>query len=444
MSFFIQSCLPFRLLSGGTCSMSRSLMLLIVILSRSTSFLPDRYGKLKVNLNPAFIGETMLFTCVITDDSLPVNSSAIWIRRPNSNTSLGSVVNQKLTSTTIEVKVTSISDAGVYYCTLTTPGGDFGLGYVRIDVDYPLAAVTSLNCTTRSQQVQCSYSLPRDYRHPEHITGRVSYSNTPEESIDTGTNRRFSLPPGYDLFLLYYFQIQLLYSGRNVTSMSEYFPVNPMDVVIPKAVKDVVVKNTKTRSLQLSWQPPDDAATYTYRVTWTVVGDKDKQTHNMETNFTQSSLSNLRPSTNYTINVKCRERHRQEGYWSYGYFITVKTLEAVPGRAPRVSPAVARTDGGSVVVYWQPLSPKEENGEMQGYRVQCGDEGERRVGPGGFSETLDNPTERRGLWCDVYAVNNIGMSPSSSLYIPSRRQVPRCSDKFSIALTNTIVQQQIL
>ncbi|XP_046578821.1 uncharacterized protein LOC124286490 [Haliotis rubra] len=115
--------------------MSRSLMMLISIISTSVSFRPDRYGKLQTNLDRVFIGETIGFKCAITDDSLLVNSSAIWIRRPNTNTSIGRVVNQTVTSATIEVKVTSPSDAGMYYCTLSTPGGDFGLGYASVEVD---------------------------------------------------------------------------------------------------------------------------------------------------------------------------------------------------------------------------------------------------------------------------------------------------------------------
>ncbi|XP_046578831.1 uncharacterized protein LOC124286501 [Haliotis rubra] len=253
------------------------------------------------------------------------------------------------------------------------------------------------------------------------ICNFVGYGSRSEASVETGTNRSFSLPPGSDLYTLYDFQVQLLYSGRNVTSTSELFHVNPMDVVIPKAVRGVVVRNTTARTLQLSWQPPDDALTYTFRVTCLVEWDNDEQIHSIQTDLTQTNLSSLSPSTNYTINVQCRERHRQDGYWSYGSVMTVKTLDAVPGRAPRVSPAVSGAVDGRVVLYWQLLSPKEENGEMQGYSVQCEDEGERRVGPGRFSATMDIPTDRRGLWCDVSAVNNVGMSPSSSLYIPSRR-----------------------
>ncbi|XP_067678586.1 receptor-type tyrosine-protein phosphatase F-like [Haliotis asinina] len=425
-----QDCLPFPW-SCRSCPMSRSLVILIFIISTSMSFLPERHGKFQTSLDRVFIGETVVFKCAITDDSLLANSSSIWIRRPNSITSIGRVVNQTATSAMIEVKMTSPSDAGTYYCTLSTPGGDFGLGSATVDVDYPLAAVTSLNCRTRSMQLICSYSLPRDYLHPQRIAGRVSYHGS-EEAIDIGTSRNFSLPPGSDLYALYDFQVQLHYSGRNVTTASEVFHVNPMDVamaayqgshkaqIMPKAVKGVVVRNTTARTLQLSWQPPDDAATYTYRVTCSVKWDNDEQLH-IQTNLTQISLLSLSPSTNYIINVICRERLRQDGHWSDGSTITAKTLDAVPGRAPRVSPAISGTVDGRVILHWQPLSPGEENGQMQGYMVQCEDEEERRVGSGRFSMTLDIPSDRRGQWCNVSAVNNVGVSPTSSLYIPSWR-----------------------
>ncbi|XP_046331558.2 uncharacterized protein LOC124114820 isoform X2 [Haliotis rufescens] len=403
-------------------------LLFFILFSRSRSFLPNRYGELQAaNIDPAFIGETVLFTCVITDDSLPVNSSAIWIRRSNSNTSVGSVVNRTATSATIEVKVKSLSDAGVYYCTLTIPGEHLDVTFVIVAVEYPLAPVTDLNCTVLpgSTKLECEYTLPRPYMYPDAIVGCVFYHPSNYTELQTicynGTDRNFSLSEGHDLFLYYIFAIRLQYNGRKVSKMSKNFSVVPMEVVIPPPVENVNVKERRATRLQLSWKELDAHIAYIYRVTYAAVWRNEKQISTVQTNSTTILLRELTPFTNYSVLVQGRELKLLAGYWSQGDPVTVRTLDDVPGSSPRVSPAVSRTDGGSVVVYWQPLSPKEENGEMQGYHVQCGDEGERRVGPGGFSETLDTPTERRGLWCDVYAVNSVGKSPSSSLYIPSRR-----------------------
>ncbi|XP_071119689.1 protogenin-like [Haliotis cracherodii] len=403
-------------------------LLFFILFSRSRSFLPNRYGELQAaNIDPAFMGETVLFTCVITDDSLPVNSSAIWIRRSKSNTSVGSVVNRTATSATIEVKVMSLSDAGVYYCTLTIPGEHLDVTFVIVAVEYPLAPVTDLNCTVSpgSTKLECEYTLPRPYLYPDAIVGCVFYHPRNYTELQNicynGTDRNFSLSEGHDLFTDYIFEIRLQYNGRKVAKMSKNFSVAPMEVVIPPPVENVRARERRATRLQLSWKDLDVYIAYIYRVTYTAVWGNEKQISTVQTNSTTILLRELSPFTNYSVLVQGRERHLLAGYWSQGDPVTVRTLDDVPGSAPRVSPAVSRTDGGSVVVYWQPLSPKEENGEMQGYRIQCGDEGERHVGPGAFSETLDTPTDRRGLWCDVYAVNSVGRSPSSSLYIPSRR-----------------------
>ncbi|XP_067678587.1 uncharacterized protein [Haliotis asinina] len=379
-------------------------------------------------IDPAFIGETIVFECVITNDSLRVSSSSIRIRHAHSNASIGRVVNQTATSATIKVKVTSLSDAGMYYCTLSTAGGDFDLGYAWVDVDYPLAPVTDLNCTVPPGMTQlgCTYTLPLPYRHPEDILGCVYCC--PQKEVESlgdfclcDLGRHFSLPAGNSLYSTYSFQILLWHSRRNVSEKSKEFTVLPVEVVIPPPVDIVHVTERGARHLQLSWQQLDDFVEYVYRVTYTATSGNVEQISTRQTNSTEIILRELNPFTIYSILVQGRESDLATGYWSQGNPVTVRTLADAPERAPRVSPAVFGTDDGRVVVYWQPLSPGEENGEMQGYMVQCEDEEERRVGSGRFSMTLDIPSDRRGQWCNVSAVNNVGVSPTSSLYIPSRR-----------------------
>ncbi|XP_062583689.1 uncharacterized protein LOC134245422, partial [Saccostrea cucullata] len=129
-------------------------------------------------------------------------------------------------------------------------------------------------------------------------------------------------------------------------------------------------------------------------------------------------VCNLIPATTYTVTVRIKPLGGL--YYSDPVEKDFDTCETAPSLSPPLqssgfSSGDCTSGYRSIIVYWEKIPRKFQNGPLKEYRVVYGDDDWKGVAPNATSATFNIPCGGRNI--TVRGCNLIGCSPNSSIYI---------------------------
>ncbi|XP_046331518.2 interleukin-6 receptor subunit beta-like isoform X1 [Haliotis rufescens] len=364
-----------------------SVMLMIVMLPPAAAEWP--LGEL-VPSTPGgdyvLIGQQLLLDCHL-NSSTTYNSGMLFVEKGDDFNGSLTIIDSRTAE--MNLTVTSLSDAGRYYCWVGVSGEGSSLfvGSRLVEVEYYPEPVVNITCVKYNwdEKMNCTWDLGVNYVNASNIEVSFFYQ-TRRGDNDTDVTRGKRCPNQTQTgcyFTRYNFP-SLKYVVR-VKNKRTNEPVNgrPIfskcnDLVKPDPINVINVNTTKT-NFTLVWNHNKRLRAKMYRFRFHKVGDADwkevlkKPAPDFEEEPPSMSQTvvGLRPYTLYEVEMDTRPTPTT-GYWSDKVTRTKRTLEDVPATGPHTTPGsfyseVCHSNIHDVTVFWQEPSAADRNGKITRY-----------------------------------------------------------------------------
>ncbi|XP_054474816.1 ephrin type-A receptor 7 isoform X5 [Anoplopoma fimbria] len=242
-------------------------------------------------------------------------------------------------------------------------------GYYRALSDPPSVACTrppsapqnlvyNINQTT----VSLEWSLPADTGGRNDVTYRVicrRCSWEPEECVPCGPNVGYS-PAQSGLVDTYVSIVDLLahanytFEVEAVNGVSDLSRTQRLFAAVsiatgqaaPSQVSEVIKEKVQQRSIQLSWQEPQqpNGVITEYEIKYYEKDQKDRVYSTVRSKSTSATVNNLKPSTAYVFQIRA---FTEAGYGTYGPRLEITTKEEATGR---ISSAIVSSEQNPVII----------------------------------------------------------------------------------------------
>ncbi|XP_066287665.1 protein sidekick-2-like isoform X1 [Branchiostoma lanceolatum] len=457
--------------------------------SSGCSFHEDIHGRVQPVSPLVLVGSTVILNCTIHPDVDGITARGVFWRH---NTETIPAEGYRVLSDTVSqlvIENVSSDSAGRYECFVPEPTNrDCGslVGGAELEVGYAPEQPVLDSCVSdnlalfscswykgRETLIQTKYSITyTNYDgHEDQVCPRLIQESA-SLSCDFG--------PGTSHVGNVHFRLNV--TAENQLGRAEsVIVVNPVNYVKPAPVRSLDVIGQGSTSVSLSWSNPEGLSHLPrvlgllyqarYRSEW----DPDTVQYVNLSQTTQGELTDLNPFTTYEICVRAHPVQLDsssgdvigtDGYWSDcpRQEVSVRTHKAAPvGTVPAWLHVTPSRDPGvrNVVVYWKELPLRNQNGDIKNYRVSVTSRLEHgQISQVSYRTTVpdnkrhlnlsENVFKVKGSRSEmqlqlksdtsyvikIYASNELGSSPDTSLLLPQDGEVPTVPSTIQVNVTS--------